>query len=365
MDISTVRQNRWTTVVEAVVRGGRLARRNRRPVRTGFTLVELLVVIAIIGVLVALLLPAIQAAREAARRSSCQNNIRQLALASQNYVSAYGHFPTAPPAGLDGKTFYIEILPYIESSVVANLFDPKVQPRKQLRNVFSHPEPAMQCPSDEPVQVLYAQGFDANNTGVGDTAYDFKGNYGINWGTGRALQSTPVWNFVTSSNEPGQPGPFETEVEVSFRRITDGSSVTLLMMEMLQAPTGGPPDSEIDRRARIWIPATASHQISTLLLPNSSGCGGGGGRGQSAATVDPKTGCGVDVGFCLDRPDIGLPCSRSNTPAEQTLAARSNHPGGVQAALCDGSVRLVTDEIELSVWRALASRDGGEVAPNF
>ncbi|MAT73347.1 MAG: hypothetical protein CMJ58_28005 [Planctomycetaceae bacterium] len=330
--------------------------------RAGFTLVELLVVIAIIGVLVALLLPAIQAAREAARRSSCQNNIRQLAIASQNYVSSYKHFPMAPPGGLDGRTFYIEILPFIEASVVADLFDPSVQPRKQLRNVFSHPEPALQCPSDEPVQVLYAQGFDASNSGTGDTAHDFKGNYGINWGTGRFVQSTPVWNLVTNANEPGQPGPFEPHVKIPFRRISDGSSNTLLMMEMIQAPTGGPPDSEIDRRARIWIPASASHQISTLLLPNSSPCGGGGGgRGEASATVDPKTGCGVDIGYCIDRPELGLPCSRNNNNAAQTLAARSHHPGGVQAALCDGSVRFVNDDVQLLAWRALSSREGGEV----
>src|SRR5687767_5929818 len=176
------------------------------PSSRGFTLVELLVVIAIIGVLVALLLPAVQAAREAARRSTCQNKIRQLALAVQNFESAKKHYPTSVlmpeivnPTGNDGISFYIQILPYIEQSTVAARFNPKIQPRKQLKSVFSQPEQTMQCPSEDPVQVPFANGFDATGTGEGDTAQDYKGNYGINWGTSRFKQSLPVWDF--SANE--------------------------------------------------------------------------------------------------------------------------------------------------------------------
>ncbi|QDU56586.1 DUF1559 domain-containing protein [Aeoliella mucimassa] len=340
----------------------------RFPVVSGFTLVELLVVIAIIGILVALLLPAVQAAREAGRRSSCQNKMRQLAIAIQNFESAYGHFPEIPPAGLEGESFFIQILPFIEGSAVADKYDPNVQARKQLRNVFSQPEPTVLCPSDEPVQVLFAKGFDASNAGTGDTAYDYKGNYGINWGTSRFKQNMPVWNFTTQSNEPGEPGPFEPGKEIGFRRITDGSSNTLALIEMLAAPTGGQSEgvAGIDRRARIWIPGSATYQISTLLLPNSTACGGsGGGRGTGNTVVDPKTGCGKDMGFCIDRPDIGLPCNRGSDSVSDansyTLAGRSHHPGGIDTARCDASVSFVSDDIDLPVWRALASRAGGEV----
>lgn len=336
-----------------------------------FTLVELLVVIAIIGILVALLLPAVQAAREAARRSSCQNKIRQLAIATLNFESSQGHLPSEPGGGIDGITYYVQILPYIEASVVADLFDPKVQPRKQLRNVFSQPDPTMLCPSDQPVQVLYAKGFDATNSGTGDTAHDYKGNYGINWGTGYFDQSRPLWSFVTQSNQSGEPGPFEPDKKVDLRRITDGTSNTLLLIEMLAAPTGGPSEGNagIDRRGRLWIPATASHQISTLLLPNSTPCNsGGGGRGGGTVTLDPQTGCGKDRGFCLDRPDLGLHCDRGNDSAGEaagyTLAGRSNHSGGVNTARCDASVDFVTNDIDLAVWRALGSRAGGEVTTN-
>lgn len=337
--------------------------------RRAFTLVELLVVIAIIGVLIALLLPAVQAAREAARRTTCLNKVRQLALATLNYESAYNHLPEVPPAGLKGTSYFIKILPFIEGSNLAALYDPTIEVRKQLRNVFSQPEEMFLCPSDEPVQILYAKGFDATNSGTGDSAHDWKGNYGINWGTGRYQQDLPVWNFLTQANAPGQPGPFVPEEEIQLRQVTDGTSSTLVLIEMLAAPTGGPDEGNagIDRRARVWIPGSATHQISTLLLPNSPACASG-GRGSTSTVVDPKTGCGKDIGFCLDRPDLGLPCQRNNSDSTQeqyTLGGRSNHSGGIQVAFCDGSGRFVSEDIDIATWRALGSRAGGEVTGEF
>lgn len=346
--------------------------------RHGFTLVELLVVIAIIGVLVALLLPAIQAAREAARRSSCQNNIRQVAIAAHNFESAKKHLPAAidnpdpTKTGSNwGLSFYIQILPYIEASAIAESFDPNIQPRMQLAKFFSIPEPTLQCPSDEPVQVPYAQGYTPPNPttglGTGDTAQDYKGNYGINWGTGRYQQDLSIWNFATQSNRPGEPGPFENPETVGskeipkrikLRQIPDGTSKTLMLLEMRQAKTGGPPDSQIDRRARLWIPASSTFQISTLLLPNSRECASG-------VTVDPKSGCGVDVGFCLEKVE-GMPCERiAGAAMTYTLGARSRHPAGVHVALCDASVRFVLDDIAIETWRALASRAGNELVGQY
>jgi prepilin-type N-terminal cleavage/methylation domain-containing protein len=352
--------------------------RGRGPInrRYGFTLVELLVVIAIIGILVALLLPAIQAAREASRRSSCSNKIRQLTIAVHNYESAHKRLPAAcdmpgsvvTPTGNDGISFYIQILPYIEASNLKDLYDENIQPRKQLARVFSSPEPTLQCPTDTPVQVPYAQGFTpadpVTKLGTGDTAQDYKGNYGINWGTSRWQQNATVWDFTTQSNRPGLPGPFEDTDKIGtkeishpikLKQISDGTSKTLLFMEMIQAPTGGPPDTEIDRRARLWIPASSTYQISTLLTPNSAPCGSG-------LSVDPKTGCGKDIGYCIDRPTEGLHCLRSGTAADYTLASRSRHPGGVSVALCDSSVRFVASDVDIQIWRGYGSRAGQEVA---
>jgi prepilin-type N-terminal cleavage/methylation domain-containing protein/prepilin-type processing-associated H-X9-DG protein len=354
---------------------------NRRPA-CGFTLVELLVVIAIIGILVALLLPAIQAAREASRRSSCSNKIRQLSIAVQNYESARKHLPAAcempdsvvNPTGNDGISFYIQILPYIEASNLKDLYDENMQPRKQLARVFSSPEATMSCPTDTPVQVTYAQGYTpadpVTKLGTGDTAQDYKGNYGINWGTGYWLQNrtTPnsspsVWDFTTQTMRPGQPGPFE-DVEtigtkqvtkyIKLKQLSDGTSKTLMFMEMIQAPTGGPPDEEIDRRARLWIPASSTFQISTLLVPNSGPCGSG-------LSIDTKTGCGKDNAFGIDRPAEGLPCVRSSSAPGYTLASRSRHNGGVNVAMCDSSVRFVANDVDVQIWRGHGSRAGQEV----
>jgi hypothetical protein len=322
-------------------------------------------------------LPAIQAAREASRRSSCGNKIRQLAIAVQNFESAKKHLPAAVESpegksgGNEGISFYITILPFIEQSVIADLYDPNIQPRKQLAKCFSTPEPTMQCPSDEPVQVQYAQGYTppdpATGLGTGDTAQDYKGNYGINWGTGRFDQDQLVWDFTALANRPGLPGPFETtkvvgtgatakEVpqRIKLKQLTDGTSKTLMFLEMRQAPTGGQAegDAGIDRRARLWIPASSTFQISTLLLPNSAACASG-------LSPDAKTGCGKDIGFCLDVE--GLPCARSNTGATYTLGARSRHPGGVDVALCDSSVRFVSNDVDIQVWRGYGSRAGEEV----
>jgi prepilin-type processing-associated H-X9-DG protein len=259
---------------------------------------------------------------------------------------------------------------------VAKLFNPKIQPRRQLKTVFSQPEPTMQCPSDESVKVTYARGYDP--TGLsGDTAQDYKGNYGINWGNSRYDQDLPVWDFTTQSNRPGVPGPFENprktnpgsvnspevSTPIAIREITDGTSQTLLMLEMLQAPTGGPPESEIDRRARLWIPASGTYQISTLLSPNSAHCGSGGADG--AMPVNAKTGCGGDFSSCLNRPEIGLPCTNNAGANDFTLASRSHHSGGVNIALCDASVRFVSNDVSLPTWRALATRSGDDIPGEF
>ncbi len=341
--------------------------------KSGFTLVELLVVIAIIGVLVALLLPAIQAAREAARRSTCLNNLRQAGLAAQNYHAARGHFPKA--AGVVGATgtnlgstadpsVFFQLLPFMEKSTISSRFDPQKRVSEQMA-IFQQPDATLQCPSDDPQQVLFALG--------GDPGMDWKGNYGINWGTFRFTnQYYPGYNVVAESgggfpNMPGVggAGPFELVAPalreaktISIRQVVDGTSNTLLFMEMIAAPSGSS-DADLDRRGRLWTPAASAYQLSTLLVPNSSPCGG------TTVAPDDATGCGGDVGRCVHQPDLGLPCERigGDSLAEVaffTLGSRSRHPGGVHVCLCDGSARFINESIELAAWRGIASRSGEE-----
>jgi len=266
-------------------------------------------------------------------------------------------------------------LPYIEQSAIADLYDPNIQPRRQLAKCFSSPEPTMQCPSDEPVKVPYALGFSpvnpATGLGTGDTAQDYKGNYGLNWGTGFYNQQRNVWDFATQSDRPSLPGPFENPETVGLganqreipkfiklKQITDGTSKTLMFIEMRQAPTGGPPDNLIDRRGRLWIPANMTYQVSTLTLPN--------GTADCPEAQMGKTGCGVDrgpaSGGCVEaNKEVGMPCVPV-AAAQSHIGARSRHPGGVSVVFCDSSVRFVADNVDIQVWRVAGSRAGQEVA---
>jgi prepilin-type N-terminal cleavage/methylation domain-containing protein/prepilin-type processing-associated H-X9-DG protein len=288
-----------------------------------FTLVELLVVIAIIATLIGLLLPAVQSAREAARRSSCSNNLKQLSLAMHNYHSAKGRLPPGNKSFLTSTSGTVTsptvvfLLPFIEDRARADLYDYKKSWQAQL-GLVGQLIPAYQCPSDTSrvMDTAQAQGGDR------------KGSYGVNWGK---------IAYVTQFNDKNAKAPFDANYGAKFAEITDGTSKTLMLMEMIQAPSEL--GQAIDRRGRIWNASGGSYQISTKAAPNSS--------------VD-------DVSKCVDRPEIGLPCTDSSTERDYSLASRSRHPAGVTVAMCDGSVRFVTQEIDLATWKAASSINQGE-----
>jgi|688.fasta_scaffold34138_4 prepilin-type N-terminal cleavage/methylation domain-containing protein/prepilin-type processing-associated H-X9-DG protein len=296
-----------------------LVRRSR-----AFTLVELLVVIAIIATLIGLLLPAVQSAREAARRSSCSNNQKQLGLAMHNYYTAKGRLPpgrksyVTVTSGTQFSPNVAFVLPFIEERGRADLYDFKLNWDSQLA-VVGQVIPAYQCPSDTSQKMQAAL-----NTGG-----DRKGSYGLNWG--QNIMSTP---FLVGSGK----APFAGQYGAKFAEITDGTSKTLMLMEMIQAPsdTGQP----VDRRARIWNPDAGTYQIFTKETPNSK-----------------KN----DVSTCANRPEIGLPCIGGNGN-DYTLVSRSRHVGGVTVAFCDASVRFVTDDVDLAAWQAASSINLGETA---
>lgn len=310
--------------------------------RRAFTLVELLVVIAIIGTLVALLLPAVQAAREAARRATCQNTMKQLGLALQNYESSKKSFPEGVVGwGLNSsgvntwvkkrRPFVRSLLDYIEQSAKSDAYDDKLDWTLQLNQpvLFSQIESWI-CPSDE--AVICARD-------------DYKGNYGPNWGP------RTYWYDPNDLNAPPK-GTFGVDYGAKLSDITDGTSNTLALMEIVQAPHGpNGASSSPDNRGRIWNDDAGAGVVSTILTPNST-----------APDVLPLL-SGSSTPLCHNAPELGLPCSGGGASKNQShITSRSRHPGGVHVAMCDGSTHFVNDDIELEVWRAISTIDNSEPA---
>jgi prepilin-type N-terminal cleavage/methylation domain-containing protein len=289
--------------------------------RPGFTLVELLVVIAIIGVLVALLLPAVQAAREAARRTQCTNNLKQLGLALNLYSTTHEAYP--PGGSLKPRTgFPAYVLSYLEQGNRLNNYDFSKhwpwQDRDVQEQMFSYIN-IYHCPSDESLR---------KDAGVvispGTIPARYKGNYGPNYGKN------------TVGDAPDN-APFGTGFSTNAAGILDGLSNTFAMMEMLQVPS--PNEGNIDGRGDIWNEG-GSYFLTTKLPPNDDTLG--------------------DRADCV--PGVTPPCDRKEYYRGGYIGSRSRHPGLVKVLLFDGSVHSISDSVEMYVWQALSTRNGGEVA---
>ena len=367
---------------------------NQSAQRPAFTLVELLVVIAIIGILVALLLPAIQAAREAARRAQCQSNIHNAALAVLNFESARKILPNgmsfdkAQGGNVHTLTKYgpnwiIDILPYMEESATKDAFDPKVfqnfavgvnEPGAGSANIKARGTqiPALLCPSD-PYNKVHFQGVGGNWA---------RTNYAASAGRAFIYGAINVPGTVTPQddrmsgpdpiNNNGwkdrcQRGVMGPNAAVTIKRISDGTTKTIMLGEIRSGPT------EQDGRG-VWA---LGHAGASLLAKYGSG-GDANGPNYCDIHGDDVISdiCATAAGACSTNgahPFAQAECMGCSGGAGFDQATtRSKHPGGVHVAMADGSVQFVNDDIETSgcygngmtAWdRMIAGADEGAPGP--
>jgi prepilin-type N-terminal cleavage/methylation domain-containing protein/prepilin-type processing-associated H-X9-DG protein len=308
----------------------------RKP--SGFTLVELLVVIAIIGILIALLLPAVQAAREAARRKQCTNHLKQLGLAAQNYASAHKTLPVSdgdafqnsPPYLPDpphsGAGWIVAAMPFMEEHGLYDQFKPYLKKKMWsgsveggildpgCRNALKTPLAGLRCPSDQTSTPTSKTQF---QIGMAGTAYECTvTNY-------KGVAGTKL-SCIWGDDCDGLLWPNAYRHPIKFAKITDGTSHTLLIGEDM--------------------PSQNNHSAAYY------------GNGDYCTTVP----------YYLEASGLAL-FNIVYTPAKpdawtEVITFRSTHPGGVQFCMADGSVQFLLDTVNNSIYKALSTRAGGESA---
>ncbi len=310
-----------------------------RSSRAAFTLVELLVVIAIIGILIALLLPAVQAAREAHRRTQCNNNLKQLGLAVHNYHDTNNRLPynTQHQGGWDWAfqqnqrswSFMARALPYVEqASLLEQLQIQNTTPTEVLGNtmgmnlaLLNTPIPFLFCPSDEAL-LKRADNIRANLQGVTVTLTNYKGVNGSNWAWGTFINSQPGGSNDGLQKGNGMFYRLDFEKKRGLFDILDGTSNTMMIGED--------------------IPSINAH----CTWPYANGVGG-------TTAVPPNWN---------KRPDGTLYDPYNDWP--HLYSFRSRHPGGLQFGFADGSVHFVRNSIAAQIYRGLSTIKGGETSSN-
>lgn len=317
--------------------------------RNGFTLVELLVVIAIIGALISLLLPAVQKAREAARRMQCTSNLRQLGLAAANYESTHRLFPAAGMVDFTKNEFQCRtgtmlswttlVLPFLDQGALYDQIDFTRSAIDQPTEVFATVPSMFLCPSGQ------AKGRYLVHDDLTAGRRLAKGNYAAFVGPVHITDQKEMYAIIANQGMPG-------------KAITDGLSNTLLFSEVRTR------DQEADQRGT-WALCWPTATLLSVDIHNMTGTAGGPyvpspytkGKGLTPNTIGPTP---EPIYLCVDQADSQIqrmPCVTYNT-GEATMylsgAPRSCHPGGVNAVLGDGRVIFMTNEINEELMAFLA-----------
>ncbi len=338
------------------------ARRHLLQANQGLTLVELLVVIAIIGVLIGMLLPAVQAVREAARSTQCKNHLRQLALATQSYESSFMNFPpSALIAGVgsintnSSWSIQGQILPFLEQENLYQQIDFTVAWDNQA--ILSGLKiPIFACPSDP-------QSDTPRDVSPKLASPLYPLNYGFNFGSW--LVFDPIRNEIGD-------GMFGPNRRLRISEVYDGTSQTLLVAEVKARQPYGRNESVV---GSLEIPPADPAAVVARVPSSFAWCRPNGhtewpdGRvhHQGFTTTMPPNGVlplQSDSNLILAGTDIDYTSRQEGTSdtisTHAIVTSRSYHPHGVNAALVDGSIRSFASSIELSIWRALGTRSGGE-----
>jgi len=323
--------------------GGFCARSNRHA--GGFTLIELLVVIAIVGVLMALVLPAVQAAREASRRSACSNNLKQLGLALHQFHDARGHFPP----GRGGPTPLVfspqaYLLPHVEQNGLYNQLDLFSSPTNLFIAGVPYSGAANAAAAAEAVGLLKCPSDPASGRVTGST---FGGtNYVGSTGSGA----------IDNGTIERADGVFFLTSHVRFRDLSDGSSHTAAFSERTLG-TGVALESSIPYDGLYILELSNSVPVT----PGNCETPAPGGWYSQRSGKWILGNYGNTLYNHYYAPNSEHWDCMNLAQQKGFLAARSYHSGGVQLLLCDGSVHFMIDTIEAAVWRGLATRSGGEI----
>ncbi|HWL10886.1 MAG TPA: DUF1559 domain-containing protein [Planctomicrobium sp.] len=336
--------------------------------RSAFTLIELLVVIAIIAILVALLLPAVQQAREAARRTQCKNHLKQLGLAVHNYQSANRYFPMS--ASINVSTIVEEdtnaswgvhgrLLPYLDQGNLAKVVDLTVA-WDGVTALSGLKIPVYACPSDP--------GSDkARDVSPKAASPLYPTTYGFSFGT---------WLIFDPTTGQAGDGSFGPNTRFGFQSFSDGTSNTLLASEVKAQ----------QKYARNAVPENGDGMPGASLseviakIPVADWCRPNGhtewpdGRVHHdgfTTTAGPNSKVASPHGMnqCNQGDDIDFNSKQEGSSrlisSYAIITARSYHTGAVNSAMMDGSVRTISENINLAIWRALGTRSGNEVVGEF